>query len=66
VRKRLGLRAHGSVAGDVKRAGKRGKKSGRKLRKNADKAGKKAGGVADKAGKKAGRGRKRLAGLLHS
>ena len=55
IRKRLGLRTHGSVAGDVKRAGKRGKKSGRKLRK-------KAGSVVDDAGKSVGRGRKKLAG----
>ena len=58
MRKRLGLRTHGSVAGDVKRAGKRGKKSGRRLRK-------KAGGVADDAGKAASRGRKKLTGILH-
>jgi hypothetical protein len=59
IRKGLGLRAHGSVAGDVKRAGKRGKKSSRKLRK-------KGGGLADDAGKSVGRGRKKLAGVFHS
>jgi hypothetical protein len=59
IRERLGLRAHGSAGGDVKRARKHGKKSGRKLRK-------KAGGAADDAGKVVARGRKRLAGLLHS
>jgi hypothetical protein len=41
VRKRLGLKAHGSVAGDVKRAKKHAKKSGRRLR---TKAGRLAGG----------------------
>jgi len=59
MRKRLGLRAHGSVAGDVKRAGKRGKKSGRRLRK-------KAGGVRHDAGKAMGQGRKKLASAFHS
>jgi hypothetical protein len=33
MRKRLGLRRHGSVPGDLKRVRKRGKKSGRKVRK---------------------------------
>jgi hypothetical protein len=58
VRKRLGLRTHGSAAGDVKRVAKRGKKSGRKVRK-------KAGGAADDAGKTVSRGRKKLAGVFH-
>jgi hypothetical protein len=59
VRKGLGLRGRGSVSGDVKRVRKRGKKSGRKLRK-------KAGGVVGDAGKTAGRERKKLAGIFHS
>jgi hypothetical protein len=58
MRKKAGLRAHGSAAGDVKRAGKRGKKSGRKMRK-------KAVGVADDASKVAGKGRKRLTKAFH-